>query len=53
VPIDKPTKEETSYWEDVLHDHHLGMERGKRKWIVYGHEYLDGDGANEDLSDNG
>lgn len=48
MPINKPTEEETSYWENVLHDHHLGMERGKRKWLVYGHKFLDGDKANED-----
>jgi hypothetical protein len=47
VPTDSPTPEELKYWENVLHDHHLGMERGKRKWLVYGHDYLDGDDANE------
>lgn len=46
MPTDNPTPEETAYWESVLQDHHLNMGRGKRKWLVYGHEYLDGDEKN-------
>jgi hypothetical protein len=35
---DKPSKEDKEYWDKVLHDHGLGMERGRRKWLTYGHE---------------
>ncbi len=28
-PLKKPTKEQTEYWEQVLHDHRLGMGRGR------------------------
>ena len=38
MPVDNPTKEDKEFWENVLHDHHLGMGRGRRKWLVYGHE---------------
>lgn len=27
--VDKPTKQELRYWEQVLHDHRLGMGRGR------------------------
>jgi hypothetical protein len=27
--IEKPTKEELRYWEQVLHDHRLGKDRGR------------------------
>lgn len=27
--VNKPTKEELAYWEQVLHDHRLGKNRGK------------------------
>jgi len=27
-----------AFWEKVLHDHNLGMDRGRRKYIVYGHD---------------
>ena len=49
MPTDKPTDEDLKYWEKVLHDHRLGMGRGRRNWMVYGHDYLDGDENNESL----
>jgi hypothetical protein len=48
VSVDKPTKEEQAYWEQVLHDHKQGIHRGRRSWLVYGHEFLDCDKSNED-----
>lgn len=48
VPVDKPTKEELAFWEKVLHDHHLGIHRGRRNWIDYGCQYFDCDPDNED-----
>jgi hypothetical protein len=33
--IEKPTKEEKEYWEQVLHDHRLGMGRGKSSKVDY------------------
>jgi hypothetical protein len=35
---DQPSKEEKEFWDNVLHDHGLGMNRGRRKWLIYGHE---------------
>lgn len=45
MPVDKPSKEELSYWENVMHDHRLGMGRGRRKWLSYGHVDLQLDEA--------
>ena len=36
--IEKPSKEELAFWDKVLHDHKLGIHRGRRNWIEYGHE---------------
>ena len=36
--LEKPSKEDTEYWDNVLHDHGLGMNRGRRRWLIYGHE---------------
>jgi hypothetical protein len=41
--------ESPEYWDQVLHDHHLGMDRGRRKWLSYGHEYFEADSNNEQL----
>jgi len=38
MPLESPSKEEKAFWEKVLHDHRLGMNRGRRAWISYGHE---------------
>jgi hypothetical protein len=27
--VDSPSKEELAYWDQVLHDHNLGMDRGR------------------------
>jgi hypothetical protein len=40
------------YWEAVLKREGLGMQRGKTKKLVYGHEFRDTD-PNEDYSENG
>lgn len=47
MPVDKPSKEELEYWDRVLHDHRLGVGRGRRKWLVYGHNDLQLDEADE------
>lgn len=36
--LEKASKDDKEFWEKVLHDHHLGMGRGRRKWLSYGHE---------------
>jgi hypothetical protein len=33
--IEKPTKEDRDYWEQVLHDHRLGMGRGRSSKVDY------------------
>jgi hypothetical protein len=33
--IEKPTKEHREYWEQVLHDHRLGMGRGRSSKVDY------------------
>lgn len=33
--IEKPTKEQLAFWEKVLHDHHLGMHRGRSNRVRY------------------
>lgn len=33
--VEKPTEEETEYWNQVLHDHRLGMGRGKSTKVDY------------------
>lgn len=40
--LKKPSKESTEYWEQVLHDHRLGMNRGKSSKVDYA-------GGEEDL----
>ena len=36
--LEPPSKEEKEFWEKVLHDHGLGVNRGRRTWLIYGHE---------------
>jgi hypothetical protein len=47
--VDKPSKEETAYWERVLHDHNLGMDRG-RSGKVGGERRLTHVGDSNDLA---
>jgi hypothetical protein len=48
MPIDKPSKEDVAFWDKALHDHGLGMNRGRRAWLSYGHEDREKDEATED-----
>jgi hypothetical protein len=41
VSVEEPSKEDKEFWEKVLHDHRLGMGRGRRNWLVYGHDDFD------------
>lgn len=44
MPVDKPTKEELKYWNDLLRDEGLAMSQGANPDLVYS-------GTNDDLSD--
>lgn len=48
MPVDKPSKEELAFWDKVLHDHKLGIHRGRRTWLEYGHEDRQKDGSDLD-----
>lgn len=49
MSADKPSSEETKYWENVLRDHKLTMGKGRRNWLSYGHEDREQDSR---ISDN-
>jgi hypothetical protein len=51
VPVDKPSKEELAFWDKVLHDHRLGIHRGRRQWLEYGHEDREKDTADDELEE--
>jgi len=44
---DQTDKEQKEFWDNVLHDHGLGMNRGRRKWLIYGHEDREKDSAEQ------
>ena len=52
MPVDKPSREELDFWDNVLHDHHLGVHRGRRKWLLYGHEDREKDTLEDDSSED-
>jgi hypothetical protein len=45
--VDKPSKKDLAFWDKVLHDHGLGVHRGRRKWLEYGHEDREKDTAED------
>ena len=51
MPLEQPSKEEKAFWEKVLHDHRLGMNRGRRAWISYGHENRDTDAITDSFEE--
>ena len=44
-----PPKDEKEFWEQVLHDHGLGLQRGRRKWLEYGHEDREKDSTEDEF----
>ena len=49
MPVDKPTKEQLDYWEKILHDYNLGMERGRGGKAANGKRRLVTVGTSNDL----
>ena len=52
MSVEEPSKDDKEFWEKVLHDHHLGMGRGRRNWLHYGYnEYYTEESPDEEESE--